>query len=382
MRALKRLILLVLVVALIASPFAWAHARSASFVVRAAGMHGWWADPIAGLQSQDVTTEDTHIDVRAGRIRLRIYRPARATRRTVLLTGGVHAQGIDEPRLMKLARDLGMGGTPVVTAEVPDLLHYRITPNLTDTIEDAAVWVTSQPSLAPDGKIGLFGVSFAGGLSISAAGRPRTQDHVAFVVSFGGHGNLTRVARFLCTGELPDGTFRKPHDYGVVVALINLADQVVPPEQVEALRAAMVTFMSASHLDMYDKAAAAKEFAHARELQTTLPEPAATFMKYVNDRQVKELGAALLPYVEKFGNTPSLSPEMAPVITAPVFLIHGADDSVVPAMESAWLADKLKTRVPVHLLITPLITHAEVDRGAGATDVWRLVRFWHDVFSS
>jgi pimeloyl-ACP methyl ester carboxylesterase len=201
-------------------------------------------------------------------------------------------------------------------------------------------------------------------------------------VSFGGHGNLTRVARFLCTGEQPDGTFRKPHDYGVVITLINVANQIVPPEQVAPLRAAIVTFLSASHLDMYDKAAAAKEFGHARELQTALPEPSATFMKYVNDRQVKELGAALLPFAEKFGNTPSLSPEMASDLTAPVFLIHGADDNVVPAMESAWLADRLKKQVPVHVLITPLITHAEVDRGAGATDVWRLVRFWHDVFDS
>lgn len=382
MRALKRLILLVLVLGLLASPFAWAHARSASFVVRAAGMHGWWADPLAGLQTQAVTTEDTTIDVRAGRIRSRIYRPAQVSRRTVLLTGGVHAQGIDEPRLVKLARDLAAGGTPVVTAEVPDLLRYRITPNLTDTIEDAALWASSQPSLAPDGKIGLFGISFAGGLSISAAGRPRTRDHIAFVVSFGGHGNLTRVARFLCIGELPDKTYRKPHDYGVVITLINLADQMVPPDQVESLRAAIVTFLSASHLDMYDKPAAAKEFEHARELQKTLPEPSATFMKYVNDRQVKELGAALLPYAEQFGNTPSLSPELSPGIDAPVFLIHGADDNVVPAMESAWLAETLRQRVPVHLLITPLITHAEVDRGAGATDVWRLVRFWHDVFSS
>jgi hypothetical protein len=164
--------------------------------------------------------------------------------------------------------------------------------------------------------------------------------------------------------------------------LLNLADKVVPPDQVAPLRAAIVTFLGASHLDMYDKPAAAKEFAHARELQTTLPEPAATLMKYVNDRQVKELGAALLPEAVTFGNTPSLSPELVEGLTAPVFLIHGAGDNVVPAMESAWLAKRLESQVPVHVLITPLITHAEVDRGAGATDVWRLVRFWHDVFDS
>jgi dienelactone hydrolase len=381
MRVIRRIVLLVVLVALIfLGPMALGHARSAGFVVRAADMHGWWADPLASLQSGAVTTEDTTIEVRAGRIRGRIYRPASATRRTILLTGGVHAKGIDEPRLMKLARDLAAGGSPVVTAEVPDLLKYQITPDLTDTIEDAAVWVSSQPTLAADGKIGLFGVSFAGGLSISAAGRPRARDHVAFVVSFGGHGNLARVTRYLCTGTQPDGSYRKPHDYGIVVALGNLADKVVPPEQVEPLRAAIVTFLHASSLDMVDKSAAALEFTRAREQQRALPEPAATLMGYVNDRAVKPLGEALLPHIAIFEKDASLSPEFAPGINAPVFLIHGADDNVVPAMESAYLADKLRGQVPVHLLITPLITHAEVDRGAGPTDVWRLVRFWYDVF--
>jgi dienelactone hydrolase len=378
----RRIVLLIVLVALVfLGPMALNHARSAGFVIRAAGMHGWWADPLASLQSGAVTTEDTTIEVRAGRIRGRIYRPASTTRRTILLTGGVHAKGIDEPRLIKLAQDLAAGGSPVVTAEVPDLLRYRITPHLTDTIEDAAVWVSSQSALAPDGKIGLFGVSFAGGLSISAAGRPRTRDHVAFVVSFGGHGNLARVTRYLCTGIQPDGSYRKPHDYGIVVALNNLADKVVPPEQVEPLRASILAFLYASHLDMVDKPAAAREFAHARDMQRALPEPAATLMGYVNDRAVKPLGEALLPHIAIFEKDASLSPEIAPGITAPVFLIHGADDNVVPAMESAYLADKLRGQVPVHLLITPLITHAEVDRGAGPADVWRLVRFWYDVFS-
>ncbi len=113
------------------------------------------------------------------------------------------------------------GGTPVVTAEVPDLLRYRITPALTDAIEDAAAWTADQPALASDGKVGVFGISFAGGLSIAAAGRPRVRDRVAYVLSFGGHGNLGRVVRYLCTGQQPDGAYRKPHDYGVVVALMQ-----------------------------------------------------------------------------------------------------------------------------------------------------------------
>ena len=32
-----------------------------------------------------------------------------------------------------------------------------------------------------------------------------------------------------------------------------------------------------------------------------------------------------------------------------------------------------------HLLVTPLITHAEVNRTPGAIEVWRLARFWRDI---
>jgi pimeloyl-ACP methyl ester carboxylesterase len=378
----RSLLLLALIAAALLAPSACGHVRSASLVVRAAGMHGWWADPLANLQTVAYTTEDTAIQVRAGRIRARIYRPSTVRTRTVLLTGGVHAKGIDEPRLTKFATDLARGGTTVVTAEVPDLLRYRITPALTDTIEDAGVWAASQPALAPDGKIALYGISFAGGLSICAAGRPSLRNHVAAVLSFGGHGDLTRVARYLCTGELPDHTIRKPHDYGVVVMLVNLADLVVPAEQVEPLRAAILSFLSASHLDMVDKQAAALEFAHAREMERALPEPARTYMGYVNDRNVPALGNLLLPHVALFANDPSLSPELTPGITAPVFLIHGSDDNVVPASESRMMAERLSRQVPVHLLITPLITHAEVDRDAGVVDIWRLIRFWYALLNA
>lgn len=380
MRLTRRLLLLALVLALVlGAPTANAYVRSASLVVRAAGMHGWWADPLAVWQTRPFTTRDTTIPARVGTMRARVYRPEVTRAHTVLLTGGVHAKGIDEPRLVKLAGDLAAAGTPVVTAEVPDLLRYRITPALTDGIEDAAVWVASQPAFAPDGRIGVFGISFAGGLSISAAGRPRLRDHVAYVLAFGGHGDLVRVVRYLCTGVQADGRYRKPHDYGVVVVLINAADQLVPPEQVEPLRAAIVAFLTASHLDMVDKPAAKLEFEHARALQRALPEPAATLMDYVNTRNVQALGARLLPTLDAFANDPALSPEIAPSVTAPVFLLHGADDNVVPAVESEHLARALEGRVPVHLLATPLITHAEVDRRAGAGDVWGLVRFWYAV---
>jgi dienelactone hydrolase len=361
---------------------AWAavpYVRAASLVVRMAGLHGEWLDRLARFENGPVTTRDTTFQGRSGTMRVRIYEPATRRARTMLLTGGVHAKGIDEPRLMKLARDLAVGGTPVVTAEIDDLLHYRITPKLTDSLEDAILWVAADPGLAPDGRLGVFGVSFAGGLSIVAAGRPRVAPHVAYVVSFGGHGSLPDVVTFLCTGVQPDGTRRKPHDYGVIVTLMNTAEQVVPSEQVAPLRAAITSNMHAQHLAMVDQKAAAAAFKETQAMTAALPDPARTLMTYANDRNVAALGPILLPHTSAFTEDAALSPARAATVTAPVFLLHGADDNVVPAIESRRLASVLERTAPVHLLVTTLITHAEVDRPPTAGEVWQMIRFFRAI---
>jgi dipeptidyl aminopeptidase/acylaminoacyl peptidase len=88
----------------------------------------------------------------------------------------------------------------------------------------------------------------------------------------------------------------------------------------------------------------------------------------------------LLPHVSELGGDPSLSPARSPAPAAPVYLLHGTEDNVVPAIESTLLARDLQARgVRVHVLLTPLITHAEVDRSSTATAIWRLIDFWADL---
>ncbi|MET0273144.1 MAG: hypothetical protein ABW360_09150, partial [Phenylobacterium sp.] len=198
-------------------------------------------------------------------------------------------------------------------------------------------------------------------------------------VSFGGHGSLPDVVRFLCTGVQPDGLKRTPHEYSLVVILMNTAEEMVPAEQVAPLRAAIMSNMQAQHLAMVDQKAAAAEFRRTQTMTAALPEPARTLMTYANARNVAALGPMLLPHTGAFTGDPALSPANAPAVTAPVFLLHGADDNVVPAIESRRLAQALSGRAPVHLLVTSLITHAEVDRPPTAGEVWALIRFWRAV---
>ncbi|MGZ3460815.1 MAG: hypothetical protein ACXU86_20190, partial [Archangium sp.] len=260
----------------------------------------------------------------------------------------------------------------VLTPELPDLRRYQITPREPDLIEDAVLWASARPELAPDGRVGLLGLSFSGGLSLVAAGRPSLADKVAFTLSLGGYGDLSRVVSFLCTGTEPGGPYRQPHDYSVAVILLNVLGQVVPPEQVEPLRAGILTFLRASH----DARLADETYAEARRMQSRMPEPAATLMKEVTERNVAALGPRLLPHARAFAREPSLSPERSPAPRTPVYLLHGLDDNVIPAVESVLLARWLAPRTEVHLLLTPLITHAEMERRVGFVEVWRLATFW------
>ena len=65
---------------------------------------------------------------------------------------------------------------------------------------------------------------------------------------------------------------------------------------------------------------------------------------------------------------------------APIYLLHGHEDNVIPAAESVVLGNHLREAgADVTVLLSALITHAELDKGAAASDVWQLVSFWASV---
>ena len=383
--ALTAFVIAVVVFAYVGAPYA----RAASFIVRAAGLGGR-AEEFANRQSRKVTIQPRHqVSTRYGDVPARMYVPEGTSRRTVLLVPGIHSMGIEEPRLTALADDLAGAGVKVMAMALPDLQAYRITPRATDVIEDAVTWMSQRPDLAPDGRVGIIGISFAGGLSISAASRPSIRDKVAFVLSFGGHGDLYRVMRYLTTGEAPQVPgleTHPPHDYGVAVILYGLADRgVVPMDQVEALRKGIETFLLASQLTLVNMDEANATFAKAREMAMTLPEPSRTYLNYVNDRAVAKLGPALVPFLQQLGvGDPALSPQLIDhPASATLFLLHGNGDTVIPAAETVLFSEDLQRKgADVHVLLSELITHAEVNRAATYIDVLKLVNLWAQVFKS
>src|SRR5688572_8023673 len=176
------------------------HWSTAMLITRAAAAPRWLV-PVARWSARDVSDSLERVPTRGGVIRARAFRPDGASAGATLLVSGVHPEGINERRLVSLARELAATGVVVLTPEIGDLIHYRVTPHVTDAIEDVARWMDMRTEMFGAGRIGLIGISFSGGLAVVAAGRPSVRDRIAYVLSFGGHGNLPRVLRYLCTGE-------------------------------------------------------------------------------------------------------------------------------------------------------------------------------------
>ena len=405
MHARRLAALLFAVVALVSA--AWLsrpYVHGLSFVIRAAETEG----TLRRLADLDTTaTDEREIEIPAvrGPMRARLYEPSRPRRRAALLVSGLHAAGIDEPRLVAMARHLSGSGLTIVTPDIPELSRFEITPAITDAIEQAALWLSSDGALAPDHKVGLMGINFSGGLSAVAAGRPSIAGRVAFVFSFDGHADLPRVLRYLCTGVEPrpgnqvrlkadtteegvgggrlppDQPFvRPPHHDGVAVILLGAAHRLAPPAQVEPLRAAVRRFLRASQLEGVDTVQAELDFESLREVAKRMPQPSATLLRYVNERDVVHLGAKLLPYVGSYGGDPALSPSRSPVPSAPVFLLHAVNDNLIPSVESEYLADQLRGHAPVRVLLSGL-SRPEGDRTMSAGEVMKQAGFWGDLLS-
>ena len=337
-----------------------------------------WLGVLLPDRRMAVQSRDLAVPTRHGDIDARLYEPARRVGPPVIVFPGVHAGGLDEPRLARFATRLAETGVRVLSVPLPDLRRFRLTPRATDMIEDAAVWLADNRDLAPDGRVDMAGISFAGGLAMVAAGRPRLRDRLRQVVAFGGQADLPRVMRYLCTGDLPDGGHRPPHDYGLAVVLLHSLAHLVPAEQRAPLDAAIVRFLEASSVYEHDAPEGERLLAEVRAAEARLDQPARGLLASVLARDVAALGPRLLPFIDEVGGDPALSPGRSPATQAPVFLLHGAADNVIPPSEtpalSAYLAAQGNRQVRV--LLTPLVSHATMAGGASPLDALRLVNFW------
>ncbi len=332
----------------------WRHAAAAEVLVRLS--HAPTAAPA-------VSRKDLWLEVGSERVLARAYLPSARAVRCIVIGHGVHYLGIDEPRLMRFATELARVNVAVLTPELADLADYRVTRAGADVLGGAAQWFSERCSA----KVGLLGFSFAGGLALLAAEDPRYAAHLDYVASVGGYEDLGRVLRFLLTDtvETPSGPVqRKAHEYGLVVLIYEHIDALVPAPDRAVMRAAVKAWLE-------EKRSVAWAIASFRT--TLAAERLFVAIASGNASDYDDALRSVLKHSEAASE--SLSPRRnLRSITVPVLLLHGRDDSVIPAEESIWADRDLHGR-PHRTLVTPLIEHVEIAGTPTLMDRLRLVHF-------
>ena len=242
----------------------------------------------------------------------------------LILVHGVAADGKDDPRARRAARLLARGGFDVTLPTIPGLTRARLRPNDVEPVS-AALAASHGPAV-------LVAVSIGSGPALLAATDPTVRDRVAMVVTLGGYASATELVRFYLTGAYGYGTVtgRRTHD----------------PELVRA-------FLGAN-ADLLDDATRALPWGT------------------VDPRMADRVLAATPPDIRALLD--ALSPErIVSGLRAPLILVHGRDDPVVPFTERLRLAASAPADRTT-LVVMDVLGH--VGAREGGPDWSALARLW------
>lgn len=315
-----------------------------------------------------LNTEDLSIPGKNGPIRARLYfREGAKPSPGIVVAHGVHYRGIDEDRLVPFARALAESGLTVLTPELREIADYRITKSGVDVMQDSVRYLASRRDHVDGERVGLLGFSFAGGLALVAARAPETANHLSYVTSVGGHHDLRRVLKFLIHNEIetPTGIVQTPaHEYGLVVLVYGNLAHFAPAADQAALHE---TYQAWLHVDRKAAREAAKNL--------TTPE-GQRLWQLLEKQRLQELAPDLDRLLAEQSATLSALSSAGHLqdLTVPVYLLHGAHDSVIPPSETD--AAHLELAGADHrALVTPLIEHVEVSKTATLSDKLALMTF-------
>lgn len=350
--------------------------RSADRHVRAASLLLRFADPNAQgflptYRKHVVTEALTEVQTSRGIVRARMYSPEGVTNAPgLVLVHGVHRLAIDEPRLVKFARSLASGGMVVLTPEVKEIADYRIDAQSIETLGAAAHTLREK---LHGRRVGLMGMSFAGGLGLLAASDPAFADDVGFVLAIGAHHDIHRVLEFFKTNHVawPDGHDEAlaAHPYGALVLLYSHVELLVPKEDVPAAQEAIKFWLWEQHEE--SKKHLARLSPESRNTVQSLLDGKADVPKLIDEiTRTGKGGEAISPKGHLSG------------LKAPVHLLHGAADNVIPAAETAWLASEVPPQYLAQSLITPAVVHVELAGQPTAKQQWEVVHFMAGVLDA
>lgn len=346
----------------------WAHLRAIGLLLRIQNPQ----NPVmlAKIDRSPVEETMTEVPTPSGAIRARLYVPINnRSAPGMVVIHGMHHLGINEPRLVAFSRAIASSGIRVLTPELLSLTDYRVDRASIDLIGYSA------ESLAKnvEGKVGVLGLSFAGGLSLIAATDPRFAPYVNFVLAMGAHDDLERVSRFLVTNRIqrPDGSIleTQAHEYGALILIYSHLEDFFPSADVPTAHDALRLFL-------WEKVEESRKV--AQRLSPASQQTMELLYDHHQDTLSKQIEQVIIQHQAEMA---AVSPHgKLGSLRVPILLLHGAEDSVIPPSELLWLQQDVPHKALRAALISPLFSHVDMRNKSPLMDTVRLVHFMAQIF--
>jgi pimeloyl-ACP methyl ester carboxylesterase len=321
-----------------------------------------WLGPWAGDAIPPGVTRTTRAP--GGLERAYLYEPqGRAPGGAYLVAPGLHFLGPDDPRLDRFCRVLAASGALVMAPFLPDFLRLELAPttasHLAAAFDDLDVMAGERRLPRP----AIFSISFGSMPAIEIAARPTHRDRVGALVVFGGFADFDATVRFAVTGVTERGgrrleLARDPLNSPAV--FLNLLPHLDAGEGRAALEAAWRRMVRETWGRMELKAEGARDPYANRIAEALPPELRELFLVGCGLRPgaIDRVDAGLRAAGDHFGFFDP-RPHLAR-LAAPVYLLHGRDDDVIPWFESEKIRDALPAGHPHRLHVVGMASHTGV----------------------
>jgi pimeloyl-ACP methyl ester carboxylesterase len=271
----------------------------------------------------------------------------------IVLVPGAARGGKDDARLVNLATTLARVRFTVLVPDLPSLRALRVNSGNTQEVKAAFTWLRSRSELAPDGKAGLGGISYAAGPVVLAALEPEIRDRVRFILAIGGYHDLVRALTFFTTGFFQkDGQwcYLGASEHGKWVFTLSMVDRLSDPHDRQILRTMAERKIADVNADVAELATQlGTEGQSAFAFITNQdPERAPTLLRRLPENVLRDIEAL------------NLARRDLSKLKARLILVHGYDDNLIPYTESVYLARALP-RKQVRLSLVRGLFHVDVE---------------------
>lgn len=283
-----------------------------------------------------------------------VYRKkGESTHGTILAIHGMTPKGNLDTRMDNVCRALAGIGYTVISPLYKDIQELLIKEEIVDDIADTIYAITADKSLSPCGHLSIFSASFSAGMALIAATYPHTRNLVKSICAIGSYSDAESSIKYLLSNKDND-------EYGTFIMLNNFLPYSIGYDK---------DISEALHTAICDNGYC-REQPELPDFLNTLPkDKQEIFNRLRTDasfrlhhwRQACSKSNYFSAIIKKLSVIHRISS-----LSAAVAIIHGAEDRVIPSVESMKLYRRLQQyKIQSRLCITNAISHGDTTMTPG-----------------